>query len=393
LKRYSVSYAPSAVDFALNLTALYIADYYSKKRYYYRMSTTENFSIPRLCRNSSLLVVVLVTQMFALIVALLLRQDEFSARLGAISLYCQWIALMATAALCMCRTRLNHVGNAVAIIGTALCCLMPALLTEFCIQFFVLGLGWTTFDSGRFWSYSAVAVVITILVIRLFSILAIIELRNKAEMSLRIQTLQSRIRAHFLFNSLNTIAELTSTNQIQAEQAIESLSVLFRASLENEKRFHSLKSELSLCERYVDLERWRLAERLHINWSVEISDPGLHQVPKLILQPLLENAILHGEQDDGQINVKIDVRETKHDLSLMIGNTIGHQSTSSNSGHGELVRGPSREGNGIAVDNIRERLFNLYDDKQKFRVRQTAAKYSVLMRFPKQNLNDRSEYQ
>jgi two-component system sensor histidine kinase AlgZ len=356
------------------------------------MSTIENFTIPRLCRNSSLLVVVLVTQMFALIVALLLRQDEFLTRLGAISLYCQWIALMSTAALCLCSTRLNRASNAVAIIGTAGCCFLPALLTEFCSQFFVLGRGWNTFDNGRFWSYSAVAFVITILVIRLFSILALIELRNKAEMSLRIQALQSRIRPHFLFNSLNTIAELTSTNQIQAEQAIESLSVLFRASLENEKRFHSLKSELNLCNRYVDLERWRLAERLHIDWSVDIADPSMHQVPKLILQPLLENAILHGVQDDGQINVKVDVRETKHDLSLMIENTIAHQSTISKGVQSDLVRGPGREGNGIAMDNIRERLFNLYDDKQKFRVRQTANKYGVLMRFPKQNLNDVSEY-
>jgi hypothetical protein len=76
----------------------------------------------------------------------------------------------------------------------------------------------------------------------------------------------------------------------------------------------------------------------------------------------------------------------------MIENTIRHQSTSSNSGLGELVRGPGREGNGIAVDNIRERLFNLYDVK-KFRVQQTEDKYSVLMRFPNQNLNDISEYQ
>jgi two-component system sensor histidine kinase AlgZ len=146
--------------------------------------------------------------MFALIVALLLRQVEFLTRLGAISLYCQWIALMSTAALCVCSTRLNRASNAVAIIGTGVCCLLPALLTEFCSQFFVLGRGWNTFDSGRFWSYSAVAFVITILVIRLFSILALIELRNKAEMSLRIQALQSRIRPHFLFNSLRGAPEL-----------------------------------------------------------------------------------------------------------------------------------------------------------------------------------------
>lgn len=353
------------------------------------MSAKDNFSIPRLCRNSSLLVVVLLTQMFALIVALLLGQDEFLTRLGAISLYCQWIALMSTAALCLFRNGLNRASSFVAFVGAALCCMLPALITEFASQYYVLSRGWSGFDSGRFWSYSSVAGVITILVIRFFSILGLIELRNKAEMSLRIQALQSRIRPHFLFNSLNTIAELTSINQLQAEQAIESLSVLFRASLENEKRFHSLKSELSLCNRYEELERWRLAERLHVDWTIEIANPELHQVPKLILQPLLENAILHGVQDDGQINVKVDVRESKKDLSLMIENTIGHQSAKP----ATLGYDAAREGNGIAVDNIRERLFNLYDDKQRFRVRQTEGKYSVLMRFPKQNLNDVSEYQ
>lgn len=350
------------------------------------MKSDSRFEVPNLCKNSAVLMVVVLAQLLAIVITLLLSQEDFLARLGLVSVYCQWVMLLSVLLLCLARRKLNSFSGFLKITGAALCCLGPFFVTELARQFWVNGFDLQTIDWQELLSFSGVAIILTLFTLRLIGISTVLEQRSRAELEMRIQSLQSRIRPHFLFNSLNTIAQLTATQPQQAEQAIDSLSILFRASLESEKRFHSLQNELSLCERYIDLERWRLADRLTIKWSVDIAEPSVHQVPKLILQPLLENAILHGVEEDGRINVQVDVRETKYDLSLMIENGISGQNDTVNSNR---LNG----GNGIAVDNIRERLFSLYDDQQKFSVRQSNQEYRVLMRFPKQNLVQVSKFE
>jgi len=217
------------------------------------------------------------------------------------------------------------------------------------------GLLW--FDWARLIRHSLIAIIASLVTLRCFSLIGIHERRAKSEANNRVAALQNRIRPHFLFNSLNTIAELVHVDADHADKAIDSLALLFRASLENERRFQ--------------LERWRLQDRLHIEWNVQVQKDTKVKVPKLILQPLIENAIRHGVTEDGSISVTIDVRETSSDLSLMVKNLKG-------------VQPAIREGHGIAVDNIRERLFVLYDDQQTFRVKESKRNYSVIMRFPKQ---------
>jgi len=327
--------------------------------------------VPDLCKNSTLLITIVVAELGALVTSLLLHQDGFFLGLGRTSLYYQWSTLLSVALLCAARRRLNQSSALVALAGVFACCIMPFLITELSTQYLLNNFSLGTPDWRRLFSHLAIALIAIFVVIRQFSILAVLEHRNKAEMEQRIQALQSRIRPHFLFNSLNTISELVVVEPKQAEQAISALSMLFRASLESESRFHTLEGELNLCRRYVDLEHWRLQNRLSIDWHIDVADVGAWRVPKLILQPLIENALLHGGSDGGLISVSIDVRESKRDLSLMIENNKAH-----NSSH--------NSGNGIAVDNIRERLFVLYDDKQTFRVKESDDTYSVIMRFPKQ---------
>ena len=100
----------------------------------------------------------------------------------------------------------------------------------------------------------------------------------------------------------------------------------------------------------------------------DIQDSSFWQIPKLLFQPLIENAVVHGKLDDGSVNIIIDLKESKKYLSIKITNDIGKSEQS---------------GNGIAVENIRERLFTLYDDQYKFKVNQSSAKYSVIMQIPK----------
>lgn len=334
------------------------------------MPSRKTFIVPDVCKNTTVLSIVVVTQLCAIIATLLSDRGDFVTGLGSASLYLHWLSLTTTLVLCRSRVTLNALSDRSAIIAVFVICLCLFCVVELGSQWVLLGLGDFILGTRRFFANLVIAIIFTYALVRLFSVTSVLEQRNKAEVESRIQALQSRIRPHFLFNSLNTIAELTATEPGRAEEAIDSLSQLFRASLETERRFHSLDSELNLCRRYLSLETWRLEERLKVSWNLKVKNTKRITVPKLILQPLLENAIVHGVQDDGSVQLNIDVRETRHDLSVIVENA--KRTTRNKTG-----------GHGIAVENIRERLFVLYDDRQIFRIRDSADRYSVLMRFPK----------
>ena len=128
-----------------------------------------------------------------------------------------------------------------------------------------------------------------------------VELQAKA----RVHALQARIRPHFLFNSMNTIAALTRSNPARAEEAVQDLAELFRANL-NEKRSQiPLAEEIDVARTYQRMEQLRLGDRLRVDWKVD-SLPTDALVPGLTLQPLLENAIYHGVEprpDGGVVTV------------------------------------------------------------------------------------------
>jgi len=263
---------------------------------------------------------------------------------------------------------------AARIVGLSVCMLI-GLLVECSAAFISNNL---VFDSSVLTSISGgrlIALAIGFLVLfRLFDLLVVLERRHQAESVLRLDALQSRIRPHFLFNSLNTISELAATQPDQAESAIEALAMLFRANLETDKSQHSLQRELDLCERYVNLERWRLGDRLSYKMSISVAVPANYLIPKLLIQPLIENAITHGVSAKGSVKLIVDVRETDTDISIKVDNKKGVEQAIS-------------RGNGIAIDNIKERLIVLYDDQHTFRVKDNDNRYSVLMRLPKHSLD------
>jgi len=326
--------------------------------------------IPNLCKNSVLLLIILYTQLFAVFLFLVVEQAWRLEYLGYYSIYLQWCVLGSVALLCYFRRTLNSVPARYRPYLSAFLCFGVFLLVELAAQQLRVRF-LPNAPSDDLLKVCLAAVIAIFMVHRFIHLFSLSEQRDKAEAQARIEALQARIRPHFLFNSLNTISELAATQPQQAEQAISDLALLFRASLESISKSHSLEAELNLCRRYVELERWRLAEKLTVTWQVVIAQPLTWQVPKLILQPLIENAILHGKQSNGRVDIQVDVKETKQHLSIMVENIKGEQT--------------EREGNGIAVDNIKERLFMLYDDQQSFRVRDEPNLYQVIMRFPKQS--------
>src|SRR5690606_41623596 len=116
----------------------------------------------------------------------------------------------------------------------------------------------------------------------------------RASARAQADALQARIRPHFLFNSLNAIVGLVRRDPVVAEQALLDLSDLFRAALGAGESDSSLREEVELAERYLAIEGLRLGERLKVEGQREEPLPWDAPLPRLALQPLVQNAELHG---------------------------------------------------------------------------------------------------
>jgi len=180
----------------------------------------------------------------------------------------------------------------------------------------------------------------------------------------RLQALQARIRPHFLFNSLNAVLSLIRKDPKRAEAALEDLAELFRTVMADNRELIALGDELSLCRQYLNLEQLRLGERLSVQWRL---DPGVEQalVPPMLLQPLIENAVYHGIEPGigaGVIEVRIERRDDR--LSLQLSNPY----------HEDYQH---RQGNRMALANIRERLQLHFDLEASLDTRITGDRYEI----------------
>ncbi|HHW4679318.1 MAG TPA: sensor histidine kinase [Xylella sp.] len=149
-----------------------------------------------------------------------------------------------------------------------------------------------------FWRYtlgcSAITVLITGFALHYFYVSDRWVAQMQAHARAEVDALQARIRPHFLFNSMNLIACLLRRDPEIAEQAVLDLSDIFRAALEAGDGESNLREECKLAERYLAIESLRLGDRLRVRWERVEPLPWELSLPRLILQPLLENAILHG---------------------------------------------------------------------------------------------------
>ena len=112
--------------------------------------------------------------------------------------------------------------------------------------------------------------------------------RTPAATAARLADLQSRIRPHFLFNTLNSAIALVREEPRKAEELLEDLSDLFRHALAEHGESVTLAQEVELAKHYLAIEQVRFAERLRVEWQVDIASLGA-KVPPLMLQPLIEN--------------------------------------------------------------------------------------------------------
>jgi two-component system sensor histidine kinase AlgZ len=219
---------------------------------------------------------------------------------------------------------------------------------------------------------AGIALIVTAVLLRYFFVTHQWQKHVRAEALSRIQALQARIRPHFLFNSMNTIAALTRSDPKRAEEAVEDLADLFRATLRDSHSPLRLKEELELTRIYQRIEALRLGSRLDVRWDVGAL-PMRAFVPGLTVQPLLENAIYHGiEPLERGGTVTISGKVVDDEVELIVSNPVAEVS----------APGEPRAGNRIALDNIRQRLDLAYGGRGSLTVEQTPGHYRVIVRFP-----------
>jgi two-component system sensor histidine kinase AlgZ len=290
--------------------------------------------LPDFCSLPMTLGLVLYGELFAIVLALASpsRLAEFWVRLGPLSLFVLVIALLSATLLCLLRRLLRLLDGRIAV-AVALALVVGS----------ALGVGYATLwllpwaesggllpddgTRGLLIRAGLISAIVGAMMLRYLYLHGQWRAQVEAVANARFQTLQARIRPHFLFNSMNTIASLTQTDPRLAEEVTLDLADLFRASLATDAVSTTLDAELELIRRYLHIESQRLGERMQVAW--DLADlPGDAMVPPLILQPLVENAVYHGIQPSTEPGrIVIVGRYRRGIVNLSVRNTLPEPST------------------------------------------------------------------
>ncbi|HJV85558.1 MAG TPA: histidine kinase [Noviherbaspirillum sp.] len=296
---------------------------------------------------------------------------EFVEASMVVELSCLWSLF----ALCGLRRALPRAGAAEAVgrwAQRAACAAVPAAVTATVIYL----LSTTDWLAGTFAHLTvpkgAVAAALLGAMMQHY-----FELRTRAHspalVEARLQALQARIRPHFLFNSLNAVLALIRTEPRRAETTLEDLADLFRVLMSDPRNMTTLDNEIRLCQQYLSIEKIRLGERLQVAWETGgVSDDVLRkaQIPVLLLQPLLENAVHYGVEPAAQASpVKVQISRSIDRIEILVVNAY----------HGQA---PVAAGNQMALNNIRERLALLYDVEAQLTTSIAQNCFEVRLRFP-----------
>ena len=333
--------------------------------------------LPDFCSAPVIMNIVIIAEMFAFMATLITRRISLNIveDLLLISLFVQWVAITSAAALCYTRRYLNRLPKVRAVgMAYALLLLVTLVVSEAAV-WLLYGLGRIGTPRPEWYAYFhiqnfTVSVLVNALALRY--LLGKHELRQRtlSEARAKIQALQSRIRPHFVFNSLNIIASLTRNEPGRAESAIEDMADLFRMMLSEDEQLVPVKKEIDVAKKYLALETLRLDQRLHIDWDIG-TFPRKAAMPVLTLQPLLENAVRHGIEalpGGGTIGVKLWEEDGK--IRIRVDNPFPSKSN---------IRADSSS---RSLDNIRQRLQSHYGDAARLEATGENGQFSVTATIP-----------
>ena len=341
-----------------------------------------HYYLPDFCAGRSVAVVLLVCQLLAFVVV---ASNSASVDLPAIlllkvSLFLHWLGLMSALVLCLARPLLARLTLVPLSAAAFLLVLVTTALLSIGAWHALVWAGYgVELGAHQLLAFTlrnaAIAAIVTAVLLRYFWVQHQWRRNVELEARSRIEALTARIRPHFLFNSMNTIAALIRTRPVDAERAVEDLADLFRASLADARSLVTLEDELALARGHLRMEQLRLGDRLKVEWRA-VDAPGNARVPRLLLQPLVENAVRHGIEPLAEGGtVAITVRATDGALVFEVENP---RPLPGSAVAGEAVV----EGNRMALANIRQRLELSYGTKAALAVHEEADRFAVMVRIP-----------
>lgn len=341
----------------------------------------DSFFLPDLCNVYAVLVLIVLSE--TLVMALLLVESGLVGfqweRFATLSYFVQWVALLSVALLCQSRKFMARLA-----LLWAVCWAMSLLmLVCFVISYAAESLfPFAALSNQVNWLWILRNIIISAIFggmgLRYFYVQSQWRLKSQAELNSRLQALQARIRPHFFFNSLNTVASLIAIDPEKAENMLVDLSSLFRVVLKDQDAQVDLAAEIELGRRYLNIEQERLGDRLRLEWQLPDDIPNI-QVPQLLLQPLLENAIYHGIQpliDGGKVTIT---------LTNMINSGAKYQRWFLAIENDKLDSPVKSAGHQISLPNIAMRLEAIFGDKAALDFSETANQYRVIIELPDYN--------
>ncbi len=331
--------------------------------------------LPSFCDIRLVFAVVVIAELMAFVLVLANGRANPWTDLGLVSLFVQWIALTSAAALCLARPLLLKISNTGVVLGSYLLLLLVTVsISE--LAWRVGGLAHDPGGAGHvefLFRNTAISAIVSGLVLRYLFVQHQWRRQVQAEAEARVQALQARIRPHFLFNSMNSIASLTGSDPQRAELAVQDLSDLFRVTLRDATERIPLDEEIEIARRYLRMEALRLGDRLRVEWDIERL-PRKRLVPSLILQPLLENAVYHGVEalpQGGQIHIHGAAEGRRIVISIRNPRATGRLAS-------------QREGNHMALENIRLRLQLAFGEQAGVALRELDDAFETTLYFPRE---------
>jgi two-component system, LytTR family, sensor histidine kinase AlgZ len=287
-------------------------------------------------------------------------------------LFVEWLAMVIGVALCKLRPWLLRLPRLLPYAGVWLVMVLIVALGSVLAQWMDQVLEMRLILSGPnvfLRNNVAIAALLGAAMLRYFYVLAEWQARLAAVAHARVEALQARIRPHFLFNSMNTVAALVRVDPVAAERTVENLSELFRAALgQHDTHTSTLGAELELVDRYLAIEELRLGDRLHVRREFD-GLPLDASLPMLLLQPLVENAVRHGIQplrEGGEI-----ILRGKHEGSTLLIEIDN-----------PLAEGPSVGGSGHGLNNVRQRVAYHFGPRASVEAGPKQGRFVVTLRLP-----------
>lgn len=333
---------------------------------------SDDYFIPDLCREQGLLSLLVIAGLLSVFMTLV-RTDITGFNflvLGKIALEIFWISLLSAVFLCQGRRYLIHLSlpyvASINYFFILLAATISAAIIELLSHYLLTGT-WQL-DFLPVFNMVLITAIPAGVILRLLYFQHQLRQQQRANQEARIEALQAKIRPHFLFNSMNSLASLIRVDPDKAEQIVENLCDLFRYALNDTKGSVSLQQEVDACEQYLEIEKLRLDERLQYEWDITV-DLNKIRVPALILQPLIENAVFHGIQPafkGGYLKIKIYPQGEW--ICIEVVNSLQAD-----------VRTTS--GNNLAVNNLRHRLDAFFYQQAELQQAVEQNEYRTRMRF------------